>query len=299
MSTEQIAALRSSESVDWKCRTCTGTSKKKRNSYILPADREEDENTDSETLTHSVHTAIVNQIRREVIETIRIEIQNNMQFYSDKIDDYEQKMKCYEERAKKLDNQSLDLKNQVQNLKVLNQALEQRVNEMEQSMFNNQIEICGIEEKDNEDLKEITTQVCVAFNLKPEDIIKAYRKKGRAKKGSTNQASLLPTPIVVGLLDGRRDLWLSTCKDVSKTCKDIGRKEDQSRIYLREALSHQTAFLLWKAKRSLKENNLYKYVWCKYGRVQARKDDATKIVIIRNEGDIEKLMPASTSGWKT
>ena len=124
ISAEQLSALFTTESADWKCRNCTGSGKPKRLSFIMP-DAEEEVDTDSEqqqiqapTITHK----ILSDIRREVREVVRDELQTALQFYSDKIDEYEVKIKDYE-------NQCYELKNTCKNLILRNDVLEQTKNE--------------------------------------------------------------------------------------------------------------------------------------------------------------------------
>ncbi|CAG4959908.1 unnamed protein product [Parnassius apollo] len=134
------------------------------------------------------------ELRREIRETIRIEMQqmqSTLQFYSDKFDDYEVKMMSYDIRVKMLENQYNDLINQNKNLKVQHGALEQRITVLEQAQLANQLEICGIAEEENENLTDITSKICDTFKLNPDNIIKAYRKKSFNKKTLRNRSQQL------------------------------------------------------------------------------------------------------------
>ncbi|CAG5054623.1 unnamed protein product [Parnassius apollo] len=228
------------------------------------------------------------ELRREIRETIRIEMQqmqSTLQFYSDKFDDYEVKMKSYDIRVKMLENQYNDLINQNKNLKVQHGALEQRITVLEQAQLANQLEICGIAEEENENLTDITSKICDTFKLNPDDIIKAYRKKSFNKKNSKKPQQ---AAIVIGLREGNRDQWLLASMNTHKTCRDIG-KQGNSKIYFRESLSSHIAYLLWKSKSVLKETGIYKYVWCKNGHILARKNENEKITRNHSESDIDKL----------
>lgn len=288
ISAEQLTALRSTESVDWKCRSCVGNVRPKRISCILP-DPEEDDNTDTEILSNSVSSHIVMELRREIRETIRTEmqsIQTSLQFFSDKIDDFEQKFISYESRLKTLENQHNDIRNHHKNLKMKNEALEQKVASMEQAALANQIEVCGVPEQENENLTEVTSELCSVFDLNPDDILRAYRKISRAKNLKKTQFPV----ITIKLREGKRDQWLLASKNKQKSCKDMGGEADY-KIYFRESLTPHMSFLLWKAKSDLKD--LYKYVWYKNGHVMARKNENHKVCHIHYESDINKLKIAS------
>lgn len=54
---------------------------------------------------------ILREIRTEVREVIRQELQRTLQFYSDKIDEYESKMQLYDKNMKHLENQTWNMRN--------------------------------------------------------------------------------------------------------------------------------------------------------------------------------------------
>lgn len=283
LSTDQLSTLFATESADWKCRACTGNAKPKRISFIMP-NAEDDENTDGDNEQQpstNPKEKIVLEIRREVRDVVRSELQNLqsiLQFYSDKVDEYELKMKDYE-------NQCTELKNTCKNLVLRNEVLEQKVNNIEQNLLCNYVEIYGAPEQEKEDVISMTNMLCTKINQNPKDIVKAYRKKASRAGPATNKKS----PIVVLLSDGRRNQWLEAAKNTNISAKDLGQTEE-SKIILRESLTPNTAFLLWKAKTLLKDPDLCKYVWCKNGAVLVRKTDKEKARIIRSVLDIERAV---------
>lgn len=292
VSKDQLTALYSMESVDWKCRSCTGGAKPKRLSCI-PPDHEDEDNTDTETLPNIDAKQILIDIRREVREVIRHEIASSfqeitttLQYYSDKIDDFEVKLKQHEDKLKTVENQCADVKNLYKNFVLRHDVLEQKVNTMEQSLLANYLEICGLQVGEEDDVKKIAFTVCTSINQNPQDIKNAYIKTHNRTNTSSNKSQ---PAIVVSLQDGCRNKWLEAAKKITITTKELGRKED-SKIYLRESLSPATAFLLWKTKTELKGSELCKYVWCKNGVVLVRKNDKDKPYIVRSTKDIERLV---------
>lgn len=284
LTADQLCALYSTESADWKCRSCQGNTKSKRLSFIMP-DAEEELDTDTEPqsqnqITQSMLREFRSEIRKEVRDVVRAELQSELQsvlqFYSNKIDDYETKIKEYE-------NQSIEMKNQCKNLLLRNEAMEQKINIIEQNLINNYIEIDGISEYENEDVYSIAKKLSEKINQNAKDMLKVYRKKSKRNAGNRK------SPIIISLAEGRRAYWLAAAKNIDMTCaRDLGMSED-SKIYVRESLTPYTANLLWKAKTTLKKTDLCKYVWCSEGVVLARKADRQRIHHIRNTSDIERL----------
>lgn len=306
LTTDQLNALSSTDSVDWKCKTCVGSVRPKRVSCILPDPAEEEDNTDNETDTTATSAVVQNitknisrDLRREVREIIRQELQTTLQYYSDKIDDYEKKMKSFEMTVKTLENNCTDVKNKYVNMELKYQALEQKISSLEQNHLVNMLEICGVDKTGNEDLIKITTDVAKVINCNPRDVMEAYRKaeNPRPKSGLTSIARC--PPIVVQLRNGCRANWLAAVKLNPIQPGDLGlpisgapeqpRDQITTRIYLRELLTPFNSYLLWRAKTDLKNTNLCKFVWSKDGQILARKDEESKIIHIRSAEDIVKL----------
>lgn len=248
---------------------------------------EEEETVENEkpVLQNETAQQILKEIRREVREVIRVELQTTLQFYSDKIDEYEDKVKEYEANMKAFETQCQDVKNNYRNLALKYDVLEQKLNEIEQNRMINCIELCGIDETTNEKPIEIAQIVCSKIGQDTEEIKSAYRKK----KTITNVKGERTLQVIVATLkEGCREKWLDAAKLIPLTAQDIGR-EGSAKIYLRESLAPATAFLLWKAKQELKETGLCKFVWCKTGRVLARKCENEKPLFIKSLRDVERI----------
>lgn len=286
ISTEQLNALVATDSIDWKCRACIGSAKPKRLSAILP-DLEEEEQTDTESLISpdDFRKNILSDIRREIREIIRDELQRSLKFYSEKIDDFQMKIEEYEIKIKDMSKHYVDVENKYKNVNMKYEAMEQKINNIEQSLLCNNFEVCGINKIDNENNQDTLNKLALKLNQKPGDIVKVYRKESQSNPGKTRSQSTL----VVTVMEGRRDMWLEASKRVQVYSKDLG-IEGESAVYLREALAPATAFLLWKTKTELRNTNLFKFVWCKRGSVLIRKSDKKedKVHVIKCTKDIEK-----------
>lgn len=289
---DQLATF-ATEAVDWKCKSCIVPAKHKRVSVILP-DVEDNDNTDTEPVLQSPPSncseKILQDIRRQIRVIVEEELKRSLQFFSDKIDDYQEKIDKFEEKTKTMEGQNKDLSNRCTHLKLKCELLEQKINDMEQVNMENKLEICGLQRAENENVQDLTRRLCEAIQQNPKDIIKVYRKESKAPSTHKRNASTL----VVTLRDGCRDNWLEKSRSTKITGRNIGR-EDDAKVFMREALTPATAFLLWKAKSELKEKNIFKYVWCKRGTILIRRADEEKIHVIRSVSDIEKWQ-SSKSG---
>lgn len=285
LSTEQLSVLFDTEDAEWKCSACSGGGRPRRVSFIMP-DPEEDPTDIENTLespnviqkiTQKITKNIMYEIRKDIRETVQKELQSILQFVTDKIDEYEAKIKNYE-------NQVSEYKNTCKNLNLKNEALEHKINVISQNIISNRVEIYGIQEQREENIMSITKVICSKLNQRQDAILDAYRKKVFKRNLTTNT----PIPIVVVLSHGEEIKWLSSAKNTNLSCKDIGRSDD-SKIQIRESLTPNNSFLLWKAKDTLLRNGLCKFVWYKRGSILARRTETDKPHIIRSTEDIERL----------
>lgn len=294
MTAEQLNILHSTEAVDWKCKSCSNQYKQKRVSVIIQ-EPEDDDLTDIETPTHTntkdpLSEEFMKKIRAEIRSTIKEEIQRALAFYSNKIDDFQKDMDSFKDRVKTIENTQTDLQNKYSNLKLRYDAIEQKMNATEQSQMENKLEICGVEKTENENLLNIVEKIAQKIRLDTRDVVDAYRKERRA----TPAQKRISSTIIVTLKAGRRDGWLESAKATTVTGSDIDR-EDSEEIFMREALTPATSFLLWKSKTELKKEHLYKYVWCKRGNVLIRENETAKIHTIRSVDDIERFKVKNTT----
>lgn len=294
LSHEQLTTLHATEA-DWKCRACSGSSKQKRISIILP-DPEEDDVTDTDSITagasidpnsQKMLTTVLSTIRHEIRETIQEELKRTLQFYSDKMDDFQIKIDNYEEKIKLVENQCKDLNNKYTNMKNNLESIQIKLNTLEQEKIENTLEISGIPKEEQENLTEIVKKIGSVINQDNNDIKKIYRKESKGLASRKRHASV----VVLTLREGCRDRWLEAAKSCTITPRVLGR-DGEGRIYLREALTPATAYLLWKTKSELKDTNLVQFVWCKRGNILIRKSENEKIHSIRSESDVEKWVTA-------
>lgn len=168
---------------------------------------------------------------------------------------------------------------------------------MEQEQLSNQLELCGVEQQDNENLMNIASSLSIKIKQNQDDIVRVYRKPVRKTADKKTEKTDKPTnpPIIIILREGCKNRWLESSKEFNQdaplTTKDVGIEKD-SPIYLRECLTPTTAYLLYKARTELrgKVPELCKYVWVKNGILLARRREKEKTHTIRNIADIEKLV---------
>ncbi|CAB3252699.1 unnamed protein product [Arctia plantaginis] len=195
LTTEQLGALTAVESADWKCKPCSNQTNQRRISAILPD--EEDENTDSEIAGLANHGSMMQEIRRQIRETIQEEMKRSLQFFSDKFDEFQEAINSYEEKIKIIDRQYKDLNNKYTHIKNKSEFMEQKINAIDR------------------------------LEMEAESVIKVYRKQNKSTDGQKRNAGTL----VITLKEDQRDAWLEAAKTKVITERDIGREEHSDNCY--------------------------------------------------------------------
>lgn len=202
------------------------------------------------------------------------ELKNTVDFYSEK---YQELIEFKEDANKKI--KSLEQKNVY--LQKCNDALEERIEDLEIKDKESNIELAGLEIPNHEDLRKTVENIADKLELDPRDIMEVKRV-GREKKEATK-----PQPVVITLKSkGCRDLWLAAKKTVI-TNKDIFNNGNTKRIFINEDLPRFKRQLFWSAKNELKDN--WRYIWIQRSNILVRKEHEPKIYRIRSYKDIDNL----------
>lgn len=226
----------------------------------------------------------IESLLQEVNSKLNIiyKMEKNLEDLRDTVDFYAeqyQAMVAYKEESERK-IKSLEQKNV--HLEKCNSALEERVLDLETKEKENNIEIAGLEKKNNENIMDTLKAISQKLKLKPENITSAMRVgKEKERDGKTTQA------VVVTLRSKTdRDSWLNARK-IRMTNNCVYNNGNDGRIYIHEDLPRYKRQLLWIAKTEIKAQ--YKYIWVQNSNILARKDGDKKIYKIKCERDIQNL----------
>ncbi|CAK1577850.1 unnamed protein product [Parnassius mnemosyne] len=155
---------------------------------------------------------------------------------------------------------------------------------MEQRTLSCSLEISGITSNVKANEVTITQEIAKKLDLDTGSIVCARRLPTRREN---------PGNIIVELRSkDARDQWIEAGKKAQLTLsvfgKNVPSEQAGIRIFIREALSPYMKTLYYNARNSLKTS--HKYVWCKNGLIYCRKTDDSKVLIIRSNQDISKLL---------
>lgn len=166
------------------------------------------------------------------------------------------------------------------------ESLEDQVNDLQKNSLKKYLEIRNIPKLENENLKEIVTNVLKIVDIKinNDDIKYVYRN---GKENAPISVKVKDFQQKINILKAVKS-YNSKNKENKINCDKLGMGMPSQPIYVSEKLTVKTKHLLALSKQ-LVTNNLYKYCWISKGKVMLRKESALPSIIINSIKDIEVL----------
>lgn len=237
----------------------------------------------SEIDRHWDSLSVVRDEVKKIAETQK-QIFDSLNFYGGKIDDFGVRLEGFQRAV----NSFAELKSEVDELKNECKLLKSEIELIHQYNRRNNVEVFGIPENRDEDVKSTLRKIgdIVRFPLQDTDIIECHRVQSHPN--STNRGN--PRNIVVKL--AAHDLKLKFMESVkvarSKLTADALGFSVKHQIYVNDHLTHQNKWLLRQCKEFCKVNQ-YKYCWIKESKIFVKKTDSSRTVNIVNEDGLRKL----------
>lgn len=290
LSNKQLNTLRNSPGIEWSCEECL-KNLSRRSSYIIPEEGDDDSDSEDPKYTEMAPVVdankLVQDISREVKKAFREEIrslENSLDFLSEQLTSMEQAIKKQDSKIKELENKNYDLQNKNKNLELRINVMEQGFQEVEQQSLTTALEVAGLPEIPSNDIQKVMDTVAFKLNVADREIHSTRRLPGSKDK---------PGPILVELKSKvLQQQWIDASREKSITVgqivPDAPKEKADDRVYIREALTKYIKTLLYNAKTQLL-NKSCQYVWCKNGKVYARKLNNSKIYYIRTLQDIKQI----------
>lgn len=288
LSNKQINTLKNSPGIEWSCEHCL-QNLSRRSSFLIPDDSEDELQTGRDMQPIDTRK-LVQDISRELKKTFREEIQGleaSLEFVTDQLSNMEQRVLKQNASIKELENKNQDLLNKNKNLELRVSVLEQVMNTFEQKSLSSSIEIAGLPNVPTIEVQKLIENIASKLDVDKNDVRLSSRLPGSKEK---------PGQILVEMrTPSARSQWIAASKGKSLTLGSliphVSQDKAADRVYIREALTKYIKTLLYTAKSQL--NKSFKFVWCKDGKVCARKSENSKIFYIRSIQDINRIQVQS------
>ncbi|CAN7975382.1 unnamed protein product [Ixodes persulcatus] len=199
-------------------------------------------------------------------------IEESMEMLGSQYDEILKKVKTQEDTTLELNKKVSKMESAMSKQEMEIRELKTTVDNMEQYSRRKNVEIHGIQKKENENLLEIIQ--CLANKLQlpvpaTGDVEAVHRLSAREGK--------IP-PIIVRFNErSARDQWLT---------KRVALR--QEKIFINENLTKSVRELLWSVRQCAKEKN-YKFVWVKNGKIFVRQSEHRAVIRINRQEDLLKI----------
>lgn len=153
--------------------------------------------------------------------------------------------------------------------------LRDEINDLEWQTRKLNLELHGVTMTENENLLEKVNNVATRLQVPPlteTEVVAVHRLPSRLDK--------VPTIIIRFARQSVRDQWLQNKKKLSGTKPDV---------FIAENMTKQNRALFWVAKDWAKTSE-FRYVWHRNGSILVRKRDGEQAYVVKNEGDLSKLL---------
>lgn len=175
-------------------------------------------------------------------------------------------------------NKKLDLKLQQVTTELNNQKIE--INKLNMYTRRCNLEVMGITELQNEDLKKILLKMADILKQDINDIVLAHRIPTKSKRGRS---------IIIKFRDVyARNNWLNIVKKTRITINQLIGIDDNKRIYVNEHLTVYNKMLFFEAKQ-YKIKNHFRFLWTRNGAIFLRKSPDSKVIHLEKLEDLDVI----------
>ncbi|XP_059055163.1 uncharacterized protein LOC131849175 [Achroia grisella] len=222
----------------------------------------------------------LNVKQTEIAQEVKI-LQNSFQYHSDQYDDFNLKITQVTNDIKKLEI----MEKTVEEVNRQNIKLQRDLNANEQRERQSNVEVIGIPETINEDLRSYMSKIATKAGLQIslDDILEVHRITPKVRIQGR------PRMIILKLKSRLlKDNFISKVRKYHPTTKDIGLPGDAKSIFVYENLTTYNKGLLKKIK-DIAKSKQYQFIWVKNGKIYVRKSDTFPAIHINSEEDFTKL----------
>lgn len=269
---------------DFLCDTCKKD--KSKSSSSLGSSK----STPGTTLTKEFLINMMEAFKTEMFNELKAhnkefcEFKTSLSFFSEKMDDTAKQLQEVNKQYKEIKSEYDALKRENDTIKQEMKELKIRVRNMEQYSRRSNIEIAGVPQTAKEDVISVITDVgkAIGITLRPEEVVATHRVPSFRPERTP--------PLIVQFTSKMvRDEWITKARGRKDLTADLVHRDfPKRRLFIGEHLTPETKMLLSRTKDRCKAID-WRYVWCREGKVFARKADGEKCSRIDSLDDLAKL----------
>lgn len=262
--------------IDWRCEFCRMANKIAE--IILPK------------IDTSLFTSLITPIKEEFSE-LRLQVGECVESQRSILGKYEELIANY----KKIDSTVGNLRAEIDEIKKISEteglsSLQTRINKIEQDQLKNAVILYNVEERINENLPEIVKNIGsrIDLEIQQKDLQEITRIPHSKNKQNNSENKPRPIKIIFRENDLKMKI-LNVKKNSTINNSDLIENGLDCSIKMYEMLTPFNKNLLYQTRQRAVAKQ-WKYVWFRYGHVNCRKVDGSKVIPIFEEKDLNKII---------
>lgn len=274
----------------WRCITCKPN--RSGNSTASPVSERDMASVNSDMNSATLKNILDKLSKLDELDKISSQVNDlskSVTFMSDQYDKLFVELADYKKMCVENSKEILLLKNENQYLNHEMKKMQTNIRKMEQNALSDSVEIFGVKQLENENVKHIVMKIGHELRLPCADneIVLASRRP-QSKIGSRSGNTTKPPAIVVKFNNTSvREKWLEKKRSGLNSNNIVGGVSGDP-IFINENLCPAVRELFWNARVRAKKCNI-KYVWVKNGVVFMRKTDGEAAKSIQGLDDLPRL----------
>lgn len=243
-------------------------------------EEQDEENDDLDKKIEKAMEKVMNKFRTSIRKEMREqfgEMEKSLNFQGEKMEEFLIKMDRMTENQLKLEKENEELKMELKSVKMV-------VEELEQYTRNKNIQIDGIPEEKDENLKQLMIDIGkkIQVEIEEKEIDAIHRIPSTIK----NKNAL---PIVVQFTTRQlRETIMTKVRKTKITTKDLNKGGEIKPIFINEHLTKTKKQIMFEA-RKIKFEKAYKFLWSRNGKVLIRKDENSRVFELKTFDDLQKI----------
>lgn len=218
------------------------------------------------------------------LKTEQSEFKKSLNFYGNKIDEFNKQIENFQTLVRTIDI----MREEMSSVRSECKGLRNEIEILQQMGRINNLEICGIPEKRNEDIPSIIRRIATKLDVTVEEqhIDDAHRVSIFSDNNSNKHKN------IVVKFSSRliKNTFLNAARKFNRkfNCSDLGFTED-SLVYVNEHLSPFYKLLFKKAREFCRLHS-YKYCWIRDTKIFIKKSDDGRTIYVSNEDVLTRLV---------
>jgi len=264
----------------WKCTACRSASTSTSDDSLLTTLTEI--KSDIALLKRDQQELLQLQKEISVLKQEQIEFKHSVEHFSSQFDEFTTSIQSFKTALSKING----LEAKVAALHNENSGLRTQLNDLQQYTRKNNVEISGVPEQKNEQIKDIIMKIgeVVGCTIADSDMDVCHRV-AHMNNGNKNSKSII---VRFQSRNKKQDFLSASKRYRNLNSSELGFVGNVCGVYVNEHLTLENKKLFKSAREFSRENN-FKYCWVRDCRIYVKRSDESRAIVVQDESVLSRL----------